>query len=245
MKIKGFRLGNTRVFDQVPAVTTGLQLYYDPATYSGSGTSLNDLSGNGFTGTLQNVDTSNYHSHYFNYSNSNIVTPNMVAAFSSTVAVSYELWVWPTNVGCCVAESGSAVLGAGWYDNQMEVGGDAGPPWSLYSSLWAGGNFTPPYPPNPNITSGNWFQLVLTYDGTVGTGYVNGVAQGYTASFFRQAPWQFGYGYWLNFGAASNTSLYSNNNWSGAIGIIRAYNRGLSSAEVLQNYNATRGIYGI
>ena len=244
MRIQGFRLGNTKVIAGIPAVSAGLQLYYDPATYSGSGTSLNDLSGNGFTGILQNIDTSNYTQHYFNYNgaSSNLQTPDMVSAFSNTPAVTYELWVWAANVGCCVAENGSSSLSAVWYDNQMEIGGDAGPPWQLYSSLWSGGAFTPP---SPMIQQNTWYQVVLTYNGTVGTGYVNGVKGGSNNSFTRAAPWDSGAGYYLNFGASTGTVLYSHNWWSGAIGIVRAYNRGLTDIEVLQNFNATRGIYGI
>ena len=228
-----------------PVVTTGLQLYYDPVTYTGSGT-LDDLSGNGFTATLYNVDTSNYASHYFNYNgtNSNLQTPNMVSAFNTTPAVSYEVWVWGLNDGCIVSETGTTALNSDWYDNQMEVGGVGGPPWSLYASTYPypGAGFTPPSPP---VQQATWYQMVLTYDGSTGTGYVNGVAGASATGYNRQAPWDYGSGYYLNFGASTPTYLYAGNFWYGAIGIVRAYNRGLTAEEVQQNFTATRGIYGI
>lgn len=229
-------------------VSTNLQLYYDPSTYT-SGSTLNDLSGNDFTGTLTNIDSTNYADSYFTYNgaSSTILTPDMTSAFNSTLAVTYEVWASPTNVGCCVLETGHAVTLDGWYDNQMEVGGDAGPPWALYTSLWNGGNFSG-VGTTPNIQTGQWYQFVLTYTGTsgVGTAYVNGVSVGVNPLFTRSAPWiDGGVGYYLHFGESSPTVLYSGNWFEGRMGIIRAYDRGLSAAEVLQNFNATRGIYGI
>lgn len=247
MIITGSTLSGVTIRDVTPAVTTNLQLYYNPASYSGSGTSLSDLSGNGFTGTMSNIDTSNYANGYFTYNgtSSSLNTPNMVSTFNSTPAVTYEVWCYPTNIGCLVAESGAAILGTSWYDNQMEVGGDGGAPFALYASLWAGGNFSPSSPPVRTIQTNTWYQMVLTYNGTVGTGYVNGVYQGSNPSFSRSTPWDSGNGYYLFFGQSCATALYSQSWWSGRIGIIRAYNRGLSADEVSQNFNATRGIYGI
>jgi len=53
-----------------PAVTSGLVLYYDPSnssSYSGSGTTVNDLSGNGRNGTMSNIS---FVSPYFTYNGS-------------------------------------------------------------------------------------------------------------------------------------------------------------------------------
>jgi len=49
MVISGVTLSGVNVFDTSP-ITTGLVLYYNPAnsaSYSGSGTTVTDLSGNG------------------------------------------------------------------------------------------------------------------------------------------------------------------------------------------------------
>jgi hypothetical protein len=40
-------------------------------------------------------------------------------------------------------------------------------------------------------------------------------------------------------------SSYSNNRYSGQIGVVRMYDRGLSAAEVRQKFEATRARYGI
>jgi hypothetical protein len=243
MIVNGGILNGGIFMDQYHArpILTDLQLYYDPSSYSGSGTSLDDLSGNNFTGTMDNIDTTGYSGHYFNYngSNSSLSTPDMETAFNNTLAVTYEVWCNPTDIGCAIAETGTA----GWYDNQMEVGGSSSPYYAL-CALYAGG-VQQINPPGPNVLLNNWYQIVLTYDGSIGVSYINGSAGSPVGPFERQAPWNYSNGYILNFGMSTATAIYSQNWWSGKIGIVRAYNRGLTAEEVTQNFEATRGIYGI
>ena len=59
MRVKNFNLSKINVIaSSAPSPVSGAYVYYDPATsYSGSGSTLTDLSGNGRNGTLFNSPT--------------------------------------------------------------------------------------------------------------------------------------------------------------------------------------------
>ena len=89
------------------------------------------------------------------------------------------------------------------------------------------------------LTTGIWYHLVLSSSGSVTTGYCNGINQGTAAV-----------GVTTNSIADYHISRRSSNSASefmnGNIALIRVYNnRAYTSAEVQQNFNATRGRYGI
>lgn len=219
-------------------VSLGLQLFYDPATYTGSGT-LNDLSGNNYTGTLSNLDTSHYLDHYFTYSgNGSLYSPDLTSSFNTTTALSVELWLNPNAPGCAMTERGDQ----GWYDNQIEVSGTG--PAQAYCGVWNGGYVEQFNPPGPFVSYGSWYQITFTYDTVQGIGYINGNA-GSPVAFTRSVPWQNGNNYRLDFGNSCGTAMTVSTAWQGKLGIARVYNRALSAQEIVQNYNATRGLYGV
>ena len=91
---------------------------------------------------------------------------------------------------------------------------------------------------NLSLTTGNWINVCVTYNGSGGSGkvYANG-------SFISNASWtafatpdgdiRFGYG------------GYQTSDYSGNHGIINLYNRQLTAAEVSRNFNVTRHRFGI
>jgi hypothetical protein len=88
------------------------------------------------------------------------------------------------------------------------------------------------------MNTSNWFQVVGTYTSGSRILYINGVqvnsdAQTGTISTNSSGMFIGAYG--------TGTGYFYN----GALSICRVYNRVLSAAEVLQNFNATRGRYGI
>ena len=97
------------------------------------------------------------------------------------------------------------------------------------------------YDSGTNISTGNkdWHQVVFTATtGRVLTFYVDGVASGNTVSIddseLRINRLMAGY--------SSGTSRY---NFMGSMLCARIYSKTLSAAEILQNFNATRGRVGI
>jgi len=49
----------------------------------------------------------------------------------------------------------------------------------------------------------------------------------------------------VGFGAVDSTSQGDGTYFNGRFGVIRIYNDALSATEVLQNYNSTKGRFGI
>lgn len=91
---------------------------------------------------------------------------------------------------------------------------------------------------NGNTTSWNtnqWYQFAWTISGTTLTFYVNGVPDGTTTLAGNIAP-----------SGASRIGLANAGEYAtGSINAVQVYNRALSAAEILQNFNAQRGIYGL
>ena len=91
-------------------------------------------------------------------------------------------------------------------------------------------------------TANTWYQIVMTYTGTVLTGYVNSVQQ-YTGSVTRTGPGTAIY-YTLA-GPSDITNLGNGAYYSGSIGAMRYYNRALTATEVLQNFRNLGYRYGL
>lgn len=235
-------------------VTTNLQLYYEPSTsYSGSGSTITDLSGNGFNGTIYNSPT--YSSPYFTYNGSNtyIQTPNMVSKFNNTTSVSIEIWVYAAGASMALVENGNTGdPTAGWTYNQMYLGPTFGAIRYAWATVWNGTSVPSVGAGTASINYNTWYHVVLTYNGTNVISYLN-KTPGTSTAVSRQVPWVGGTspnnGYVLSIGAHSPTSFtggsVNNVNFNGRIGLIRAYNRALTSSEVTQNYDANKALYGL
>ena len=91
-----------------------------------------------------------------------------------------------------------------------------------------------------NITSNNWNYIVCSYASGVKTCYVNGIQVAQTTGITGSLPTGGTNQYIGKYGDAGN-----NWNFSGRIAIVRVYNRALTAAEVLQNFNTHRSRFGV
>jgi hypothetical protein len=120
---------------------------------------------------------------------------------------------------------------------------------SLLYEIWNGNSSTVAAPTmsisssNADIIEGRWFHVCVVKNGNTLNSYINGVSKG-TSSFATL----------VNFGVTTNELKIAQGNPIGQqytwtpncnISTIRMYNRALSSAEVLQNYTATKGRFGL
>jgi len=233
-------------------VSSGLTAYYDPAnplSYSGSGSTLTDLSGNGIDGTV--VGATYTDNTYFTLDGVNdyIVTGNCYSAISAADTHTVEMWVYANASDDCLwsdlgqtndpATSGYHFAGA----QIIQVG----PFHQIITGLWNGTAITRDVGVAGSLT-GSWRHVVRTYNGTTLTSYVNGAntSGGVTMSF--DSPRDDGTSNWYLAFGAQDTTTYSGSTagWlSGRVGIMRVYNRALSSAEVLANYNGAKAKYGL
>lgn len=251
-------VGSTKIYPAEVAYTapayveTGLIAYYDPAnpsSYSGSGSTLTDLSGNGIDGTI--VGATYTDNTYFTLDGVNdyIVTGNCYSAISASDTHTVELWVYSNSADDCLwsdlgttnnpATSGYHYAGA----QLLQVG----PFHQIITGLWNGTDITRAVAGSGSSMTGAWKHVVRTYNGTTLTGYVNGTSAGNTAMTFDSPRDDGSTAWYLAFGA-EDTTTYSGSTagWlSGRVGIMRVYNRALSGAEVLSNYNDAKAIYGL
>jgi hypothetical protein len=105
----------------------------------------------------------------------------------------------------------------------------------MFGGTYVGGQwyYTPPVP----TTLNTWQQIIFTYDGSGLAIYSNGVSVGSTA--FTGTPNSGGAG--IRIGRRWDLENY----FTGNIAISRVYNRALTSTEILQNYNAQKGRFGL
>ena len=234
---------------QTPIVTSGLQLRLDaadPASYSGTGTTWFDLSGNGFNATLVNSPTwTSAQSGYFNVSASSSQTFSVSKPFPNiTGQITTEAWVYFNSLPTTGADgTAPTVMHKGsHYTTQLTNG--AQNYYFADSSTYSYSNYG-----NRSIagqiSTGAWRQIVTTKDsGNTVRLYINGsladtrTAFGNPLTAVDSTLWLIGYS---DTDSAPNTSALI----TGRFAAANVYNRQLSDAEVLTNFNALRGRYGL
>jgi hypothetical protein len=216
-------------------VSSGLVLCLDagnPRSYPGTGTVWNDASGSNNTGTIFNGPVYNSsNGGYLDFDGiddyaggANSVSTDLTGDMSCEVwfkldAVASD-WVRPFGKG-----DGSNRTYGLWYNTTS--GG------FLYQR-YGTSNFQAQLTTLPAV--GQWYQMVGTSTGSNHVLYLNGVS---VATATATGPWaSSSEGYRV---AAATFHTFHN----GPLSITRLYNRGLSAAEVSQNFNAVRGRYGI
>jgi hypothetical protein len=225
-------------------VTSNLRLYYDPSnssSYSGSGTTVNDLSGNNLSGTLSNV-TYTSPAFDFNGSNSTISVADNSLLEPGSGDWTMEVWV-----------NHSVILGTSRIVLAKTDGGGANQ-WgygirtvlnpAVGTTYGEVGNGTTSDISDTSILNTNtWYQVVVVWTNVAANTYelfINGVSQGSQSHSFT---------------SISNTTnpLYigSFNNgqfsqWlNGKVGVVRLYGSALTSSQVTQNFNADKSKYGL
>ena len=135
--------------------------------------------------------------------------------------------------------SNGHVIGKGAYGSGYILHYDAS-----YESISGGGFQTTNVGNNQfewgqNIEVGKWYYVVYTYDRTNEKGYYNGVLVATKANTGD-----------ISTNAGNNLAIggRTGNNydaWQGKIASVKIYNKALTASEVLQNYNATKGRFGL
>jgi hypothetical protein len=243
MIIQGVTLQGTTVVDATPAVTSGLELYYDPsqtASYPGSGTTLYDLSPSGANATI--VGSLTDAGNWFTFTGAgaqNIRTSNLATLYSGWQHT-LEVWIRPS-ISCQIfSDSGNGAISGGYHATGMEFY-PAGPFVLSNAMLWNGS--TPTRVGGGTTPVNAWYQYVRVYNGSnTAYAYVNTVKStpDTTIAWVPPSP-----GWYLIFGAQDATYYAASAPFQGNLGVVRLYNRVLSQAEITQNYNATRGLYGL
>lgn len=248
-------------------VTNGLVGYWDARntkSYSGSGTTWTDLSGNAYNATLAGTGLT-YSSGSFVYTGDttaqfylpnsgffSIATNNMLASsgYAWTVSVWFNFPTSPTttrtgNQSYSLGGMGGGIGGAETFNLFVGSGTDStyGSYVPYYCAIGISGTKTIISPASVNTST--WNNVVVTYNGSSGRAYFNGVDRG--ALNIGAAAVQTGYYFGIGSNSINGPGTFTNPGhvFEGSISNFQVYNRGISSEEVLQNYNALKGRFGL
>jgi len=219
----------------------------DKNSYPGSGTSWRDLSGNGYNGTLTNGPTfngSNGGSIFFDATDDFVSVGNIGTIASFTVLV----WCYPTNV-----TSYRNILDCNF--NYNAITGNVGPRLEMNSAAqlgWIYSNVTNSNDSfyahtvlNANFNANSWYCIGITYNssGNTSTTYYNGSPTAFSRTSYG-TPTGF-VGTMNNVILGKGFFLDPARLYAGRISNTVIYNRALTAAEVLQNYNVTKTRFGL
>lgn len=218
----------------VSLVQQGLILNLDagnPYSYAGAGTTWYDTSLNNYTGTLTNGPVySNTNGGIIVFDGSNDFVDLTGATFSISGNASRSMFAWVKTTyngnqgfiatGTPANSQAFILVKYGSYVGVMGYNND------FYPSS------------GKAIADGVWHYVGATFDGTNIRTYVDGVLDNTSGTFTYSTTGQ------NNYVGRSNHA--GNENFiNGSMGNAQIYNRTLSAAEVLQNYNATKGRFGL
>ena len=226
----------------VTPVTSNLVLHYDPyqtPSYSGSGSTVYDLTSNSLNGTLSNVTHTSPHFTY-NGSSSQVEIADNAALEPGSGDWTMEVWVnqsvsgndvvlgkfdpggLASDVSYSIRTTGTA------YYAQLGSGTGSGATLYVNSTIYTG-------------TLGTWYQLVYVFTNVAANTlqtFVNGSSIGTVNHSLASV---------LNTSANLYIGSYNNGEFAqwfdGKIGIVRLYNKALTSTEVLNNYNVDKWKY--
>lgn len=233
------------VFAGPEIVNDGLNLFLDaanPKSYPGTGTTWSDLSGNGYNAQLTDVTYLSSYNGVLDFD----VTATAVADTQADVLdlgandFTWEVWLSTDAHSASnqtIIEKG-ADSGTRGYGLFIDAFNDQDRPTFRYSFDGINFLFFGLWPnPDPMITD-TFYQVVVTRNGGTLRGYKNGVFGSQRGDLSTNAIYNSTE--FLQFGATNNF------NWlDGKLPIVRFYNRALSAAEIMQNFEATRSRYSI
>jgi hypothetical protein len=236
--------------DYLNVVQNGLKLHLDASTlesYPGSGNDWFDLSGNDYHGTLTNGPTyssSNQGSIVFDGTNDYVTTADID---HGTSEFTLEAWVYFNTLNSSNTIIKKNTDNDFWPVFSLSVGND-GVISGYYSSQVYGQCLEGALSSSGLISTGQWYHLCFS-KGSAGYTTMklhrNGVSQSWTNSL---------YGSHVNNVCDSIKPVVIGINYdfpnfihplNGRIPVVRLYNRQLSDAEVLHNYNIQKSRFGL
>lgn len=222
---------SSKIFSNTRIVINGMTLRLDPgstSSYSGSGSTWSDASGNGANITLVNTPAFTAGTTpYFTFNGSTQYGTGSKANVIPTTAYTKSVWFYLNGYldnNLISSSTGGHFLFMGASTNKIYAGHANWASYTLYGSTGT-------------ISLSTWYMVALTFNTTNGyTLYINGSQDStYTADKSAHAG-----------DGSTNVATYGGGNLlNGRLGQVYCYNRALTDAEVLQNYNATKSTYGL
>jgi hypothetical protein len=219
-------------------VTNGLLYNYDAATYSGTGNWIDSVQGaqavpsygptwDGTAFTLDRTSSQYFTAPWPSFQPTYTVDVwfTMNGNQSSEAALICDSFQGgPMNFVICSGGSGGAVLDCGWFTTNWAYGQNSNP-----------GGYT--------ADGTTWYNLIMAVSSTGVVDYINGAVSNATQNPFNggvSAPNGSGPDqvFWIG-------KSWSNQFYNGKVAVVNMYDRALSDAEVLQNFNYYRSRFGL
>lgn len=212
--------------------TNGLVLYLDAAnakSYISGSLTWYDLSGNNNHATIYNSPAYSAASGgYFTFDGANTYM-NMSSSLSLTTAT-------PTFIVGCTNATGT-VFAKGRYGSYWNYGLLN----TTATTFYARNNNADVASPSFSSVSG-WNVYSAAWTGTTINYYKNGVFGGSNATNYSPQNTN---SLFLTIGCAQNSTPSNVEFYNGSLAFLMVYNRTLSSDEIIQNYHATKGRFGL
>ena len=200
-------------------------------SYSGTGTTCFDISGNKNHATLNGSITFDTYNSAFNLNGGYLSIPTSASLNTISTAVTASVWVNPTQF---ISGSFNRIISRDSFPTQnwyIEQGGginaNKGSIFSYDGRIAVSG---------PILSTNTWYNITMTSNNSFTSLYVNGNVYGSSAtSTFKANTAGIGIGSDANGGS----SLLCK------IGTVQVYNRSLTPSEILTNVNAQRTRYGV
>jgi hypothetical protein len=222
-----------------PIITDNLLVHLDAGnvnSYLGTGSTWTDLQGNA-NGTLVNgltYSSNNRGSLETNGSNDYVLILSVAGSGTATQSFTYEVWVNPSD-----SDSDGNILSMSNSNPQNN--------WNMPPISAVSGSFRAKIWQNTQLVAdttfaqGEWYQVVLVWDYVASTQllYVNGILNDSQGGIIYESS---GVNNNIFLGQA-NPGADNAGDFAGKYSIVRLYNKALSSAEVLINYNVNSSRY--
>lgn len=240
-----FGSNNNYVAPEIPAtlIITDLLLYLDadnPASYPGTGNIWYDLSTNVNNGTISNNQMANTASTPKKFTFDGTTGTNVsfnTAKFNVTYTGKTVMFAAKMDANSFGANSYRALFGSSSGRNfnfyLMQSGSGYKLHFSTASASWA--NEGSWFSDVVQLAIGQWYVFAFTHDATSARFFLNGQLVGTTTGTTI-----------LQYQTTPDERLGGGDNyWKGDINTALIYKRGLSNAEILQNYNALKSRFGL
>lgn len=238
-----------KIWDQATKlyVTSGLVFYLDAATYSGSGSTWSDLSGNSRNATVTNAGyTSAGAGSYFSFNgSSNYIDCTLTGMGGSSYTTEHWFYFGDFSDGFITATSYNGA------DPEIRIGTQSAAGSKLCMTLYDDSAYltgtSPSYATSTASLSANtWYHIVTTVSGTTMKLYLNGSLDK-TITLSAAYTGRTGGGNLTghSVGTYNEPSTGYGGYINGRLGLYRWYNRDITSTEVSQNFNASRGKFGV
>ena len=212
--------------------TDGLVLALDAAdrnSYVSGSTIWRDLSPNGYTGTLSNGPTFSSNNGgviVFDGADDRCVISNTIPSLSTFTIEFFLNTAVVDGTQNIFLDQNTSLRYEVTTTNKFNIHLGNGSTWAFTTDS-----------SNTVVVANTWYHTAWTWNGSLSIIYVNGILD---ASYSHSAS-SSGTGDITLAQYFSGTSYA----WSGRIGSVKIYNRALSAAEILQNYNAQKSRFGL